>query len=56
MHGINELSDNGLYNLSVNGLDVLPISDCPFDVCGLHKFSVTGLKILSANVHPSDVR
>ena len=29
---------------------------CTHDVRGLYKFSITGLKRLSINVHPRDVR
>ena len=56
MHGIDELSDNSLYDLSLNGMDVLSINVRPCDVSGLHKFSVTILKILSVNVCPRYVR
>ena len=55
MHGIDMLSANVLYDLSVNGLDVLSINLFPRDVHGLHAFSVTGLKRLSVNVFPRDV-
>ena len=37
-------------------MDVLSINVCPHGVRGLHELSVTGLKILSVNVHLCDIR
>ena len=56
MHSLDELSSYGLYNLSLNGMDILSIIVFPREVHGLHKFSVTGLKILSVKVFPRDFR
>ena len=56
MHGLDDPSAIGLYDLSVNGLDVLSINVHPQDVRVLHGFSVTGLKRLSVNIHTFDVR
>ena len=56
MHGIDEISANGLYDLSINGLDILFINFFPHEVNGLHEFSITGLKILPINVCHHDVR
>ena len=55
-HVTDELYTNGLYDMSVTGLYVIFIGVFTLDVLGLHKFSITGLKILPANVHPCDVR
>ena len=56
MHGIDELSANGLYDVYINSLDVISINGRPHDVRALHELSVTGLKRLSVNVHPHDSR
>ena len=56
VHGIDDLDDNGLYNLSINGLDVISINYFPLDLRGLHEFSVADLKRLSVNVCPRYVR
>ena len=55
MHGLDEISTNCLYYLYENGLDVLYIKVLPHDVRGMHKFSVSALKILPVNVCSSDV-
>ena len=52
VHSLDELAANGLFNLSINGMDVISINIHPRYVRGLHKFSVTGLKRLSVNVSP----
>ena len=44
------------YDLSKKSMCVLSINVIPHDICGLYKFSVTGLKILSVNVHLCDIR
>ena len=44
------------YDLSKKSMCVLSINVIPHDICGLYEFSVTGLKILSVNVRPLDVR
>ena len=56
MHVINDLSTNGLYGLSVNGMSVLSINVSHRDVCVMHNFSVTSMKILYINFCPPDVR
>ena len=55
MHSLGDISSNDLYDLPVNGLDVLTIKVRPRDVCGLHKLSATVLKRLSINISPCDV-
>ena len=40
----------------VKGLDVKSINVSPRGVCGVHKFFVTGMKRLSVNVCPRDIR
>ena len=55
VNGLNELYYHGLYDLSVNGLNVLSINVRPCDIRGLNEFSVTVLKIMSVNVCPRDV-
>ena len=56
LHRIYELYSNGLYDLSVNFLDVLSITISPRDIRGFNELSITGLKILSVNVHLCDIR
>ena len=56
MHSLNDLPTNGLYNLYANGTDVLPTNVNPCGVHSLHEFSVTGLKIMSVNFCPRDVK
>ena len=56
IHSLGKMSTNALYYQSVNSLNVLSIKIRPHDVCGLHTFSVTDLKILSINDHPRYVR
>ena len=53
---LNELSDNGLYDPSANGLNVLPINVHPRDIHGLHKLFVNCMNSLSIHICPSDVR
>ena len=50
IHNLNEMSANSLYDLSVNGLNILSINVHPFDVSGLHELSVNGLNTLSAHI------
>ena len=56
LYGIDDMFTNGLYDLSVNCLDLLSINVFPLGVGGLHEFSITGLKKLSINIIPRDVR
>ena len=56
MYSLYDISNNGLYDLFVNGPDVQSINVLPRGVSGMHKIFVTGLKILSINVCPCDVR
>ena len=56
MYGIDELSKNGFKGKCFNGLDVQYISVCHCDIHSLRKLFVVGMKILSINVHPCNVR
>ena len=46
MHGIDDLSYNSFYGLSINGLDVLSINVFPCDAFGMHELSVNDMKVL----------
>ena len=46
MHGIDDISYNSFYGLSVNVLDLLSINVFPCDTFGMHELSVNGMKIL----------
>ena len=56
MHGPDDISTNGLYDLSFSGLDLISIDVYPCDVRGLLKFSLTGIRRLSISVCPCYVR
>ena len=56
MHGLGNLPANIIYDLYVNGMDVLSININTCDVRRVHEFSVIGMKRLSIIVHPCDVR
>ena len=56
MYGLDELSVNGLYDLFFNGLDIQSINFRPCGIHDMHEFLVSGLKRLSINVCPCDVR
>ena len=56
MYSLDELSAKSLYDLFVNDLDVQSINVRLRDICGLHKFFITGQKRLSGNFRPRDVR
>ena len=56
VYGLDDMSVNGLYDMFVNVLDVQSINIRTCDVHGLHELFATGLKRLSINVFPRDVR
>ena len=56
MYGLDELSSNCFYDKFFNGLDVQSINVRTCDVRGLHELFVTGLKRLSINFRPRDVK
>ena len=56
MHRLNDILTNGLYDIYLNCLDVLPINIFPYDVRSLHELSVTVLKRLPVNVCCSEVK
>ena len=50
VHGLNELSANNFYDLSVNVLYLIPINIFTCDLWSLHELSANGLYDLSINV------
>ena len=50
VHGMNEMSTNSFYDLSVNGVYIQSINIFPQDVHSLHDLSANGFYDLSTNV------
>ena len=50
VHGMNDMYENGVYDLSSNGLNALSINARPCDINCLHKLSINGLNPISVHI------
>ena len=55
VHVLNDLSANGLYNMSANGMNVISIRVRPLDIYSLNGLSINGINVPSVHVRPCDV-